>query len=34
MLMQPSAWYLLPSDRRWYRDLMAIRTVAETLGSC
>ncbi len=34
MLMQPSAWYLLPSDRRWYRDLMAIRTAAETLGSC
>lgn len=33
-LMEPADWYLLPSDRGWYRNLMAIRAVAEALGSC
>lgn len=33
-LMEPADWYLLPSDCGWYRNLMAIRAVAEALGSC
>lgn len=33
-LMEPSDWIVIPSDRKWYRDLMVIRAVAEALGSC
>lgn len=33
-LMTPTDWHLLPSDRGWYRNLIAVRAVAEALGSC
>lgn len=32
-LMEERDWLLLPSSRRWYRNLVAVRAVAEALGS-
>lgn len=32
-LMEADDWLILPSARRWYRNLVAVRAVAEALGS-
>ncbi len=32
-LMESNDWLILPSARRWYRNLVAVRAVAEALGS-